>query len=282
MRQVSRIAHRARNVLRRPPPPRWRKPALWTAAMVVLLGTLGGAGWYAVVSGHVTAAEREVVALAVRSSPYLGLVVKDVLVEGRAHTPPEDVTRALEPFMGKSILTVDISGIRQNLEALSWVRTATVSRELPGTLFVRLEERQPLALWQDGDGSRILLVDQDGRTLAADDLTPYRSLPLLSGADAPLAAPALLALLQTEPGLIRHVTAASYIGHRRWNIYLDGRIEVRLPDDGAELAWHRLAVAQQADDIIDRDIDAVDLRNPQWLVVRSIDAAVPLRTGRPT
>jgi cell division protein FtsQ len=282
MRQVNRIAHRARNVLRRPPPPRWRKPTLWTAAVVVLLGTLGGAGWYAVASGHVTAAEREAVALAVRSSPYLGLVVKDVLVEGRAHTPPEDVTRALEPFMGKSILTVDISGIRQNLEALSWVRTATVSRELPGTLFVRLEERQPLALWQDGDGSRILLVDQDGRTLAADDLTPYRSLPLLSGANAPLAAPALLAMLQTEPGLIRHVTAASYIGHRRWNIYLDGRIEVRLPDDGAELAWHRLAVAQQADDIIDRDIDAVDLRNPQWLVVRSIDAAVPLRTGRPT
>ena len=67
--------------------------------------------------------------------------------------------------------------------------------------------------------------------------TPYRSLPLLSGPGAPLAAPALLGMLQAEPALIHHVTAASYIGRRRWNVYLDGRIEVRLPEDGAELAW---------------------------------------------
>ncbi len=282
MRQVNRLAHRARNVLRRPPPPRWRKPALWAAAVILVLGTLGGGAWYAVASGRVAAARQDLVALAVRSSPSLGLVVKDVLIEGREHTSRADVARALEPFMGQSILTVDIDGIRRNLDDLPWVRTATVSRELPGTLFVRLEERQPLALWQDGDSSRILLVDQDGLTLAVDDLTPYRSLPLLSGPGAPLAAPALLGMLQAEPALIHHVTAASYIGRRRWNVYLDGRIEVRLPEDGAELAWHRLAAAQQADDIIDRDIDAVDLRNPEWLVVRPIDAAAPTNSGRPS
>ncbi len=57
MRQVNRLAHRARNVLRRPPPPRWRKPALWAAAVILILGTLGGGAWYAVASGRVAAAD---------------------------------------------------------------------------------------------------------------------------------------------------------------------------------------------------------------------------------
>ena len=147
-------------------------------------------------------------------------------------------------------------------------------------VFVRLEERRPLALWQDG--LRIRLVDQAGEALTVEDLSPYRKLPLLSGQDAPGAAPGLLAMLATEPDLARHVTAASYIGDRRWNVYLDGRIEVRLPDDAAELAWHRLAVAQQTSDILDRDIDAVDLRNPEWLVVRPLDTGEPLKAGRAT
>ncbi len=280
MRQVNRLAHRARNVLRRPPPPRWRKPVLWAAAALAIVGTLGGAGWYAVASGRVAAAERRLVALAVRSSPRLGLVVSEVLIEGREHTSRPEVMRVLESSLGRSILTVDLDAIRINLEELPWVRAATVSRELPDTVFVRLEERRPLALWQDG--LRIRLVDQAGEALTVDDLSPYRNLPLLSGEDAPRAAPGLLAMVATEPDLARHVTAASFVGDRRWNIYLDGRIEVRLPDDGAELAWHRLAVAQQTSDILDRDIDAVDLRNPEWLVVRPLDAAGPLKAGRAT
>lgn len=280
MRQVNRLAHRARNVLRRPPPPRWRKPALWAAAVLALVGTLGGAGWYAVASGRVAAAERRLVELAVRSSPRLGLVVTEVLIEGREHTSRQEVMRVLESSMGKSILVVDLNAIRQNLEGLPWVRAATVSRELPGTVFVRLEERRPLALWQDG--LRIRLVDQAGEVLTVSDLSPYRALPLLSGEHAPRAAPGLLAMLASEPELARHVTAARYIGDRRWTVYLDGRIEVRLPGEAAELAWHRLAVAQQTSDILDRDIDAVDLRNPEWLVVRPLDAAEPPKAGRAT
>jgi cell division septal protein FtsQ len=57
-------------------------------------------------------------------------------------------------------------------------------------------------------------------------------------------------------------------------VYLDGRIEVRLPAAKAEAAWRRLAAEDRASRLLGRAITAVDLRNPDWLTVRIADDAV--------
>ena len=63
-----------------------------------------------------------------------------------------------------------------------------------------------------------------------------RWLPLLFGKAAPTRAEELLRLVAGEPSLAARVTGARLVGERRWDVHLDGRIEVRLPAVRPELA----------------------------------------------
>src|SRR3546814_10770851 len=63
--------------------------------------------------------------------------------------PYTTLVRALGLETGRPILAVDPAAARAALEALPWVASASVERQLPGTVYIRLTERAPLALWQD-------------------------------------------------------------------------------------------------------------------------------------
>src|SRR3546814_8255249 len=77
----------------------------------------------------------------------LGLRIEEVLVEGRARTEAEEILARLGLETGRPILAVDPEAARIALEELPWVRAASVERQLPDTLYIRLAEREPLALW---------------------------------------------------------------------------------------------------------------------------------------
>src|SRR5215470_9722746 len=90
----------------------------------------------------------------------LGLTVSDIMVEGRETTDRETILAALAAGLGTPILAVNPTRAKEQLEALPWVHHAVVERRMPGTLYVRLVERKPLALWQHG--GKIELIDRDG------------------------------------------------------------------------------------------------------------------------
>src|SRR5207248_9046113 len=107
-------------------------------------------------------------------SAGLGLVVTDIRVEGRETTDAATIMRALAAERGTPILAVSPSRAKQQLEALPWVRSAVIERRLPGTLFVRLVERHPPAVWQPGGTHE--LIDRDGAVIPVK--APRRSGPL--------------------------------------------------------------------------------------------------------
>ena len=85
--------------------------------------------------------------------------------------------------------------------------------------------------------------------------------------------------MASEPDLAARVTGARLVGERRWDVYLDGRVEVRLPAERPEAAWRRLAAEQRASGVLARAITAIDLRNPDWLTVQIPDAALEPAKG---
>jgi cell division protein FtsQ len=175
---------------------------------------------------------------------------------------------------------------KQRLEALPWVRQASVERMLPGTIMVRLSERQPMALWQRH--RQLSLIDRDGVEIAGVDLGRFTHLPVVVGDDAPQHTANLLALIATEPDLEKRVTAAVRVGGRRWNLKFDNGVDVQLPEVNAGAAWSRLAEVERDGKVLSRDIAAVDLRLPDRLVVRMVrdnnpvpaPAAKPARGGQ--
>lgn len=205
-----------------------------------------------------------------------GLKIGDVLVEGRNRVPTAAVLDALHVERGEPILTYDAEAARQRLEALPWVATATVERRLPDILYVKLTERQPFALWQQG--GKFHLVDAKGSVIATDDIVAWNHLPLVVGDGAPKAAEEFLMLLAAEPDIAKRVKAAVRVGDRRWNLTLDGDIEVRLPEENPAVALGALADMNRQGKLLEKDIRAVDLRIPDRMVVRlSPPAAERLR-----
>jgi cell division protein FtsQ len=197
----------------------------------------------------------------------LGLTVDDIQVVGRTTTDRATILAALDAQAGTPILGVSPSLAKQQLEALPWVRSAAIERRLPGTIYVRLVERQPLGVWQH-DGGKLDLIDRDGAVIPVSDLSRFAKLPSVIGGDeARHGATQLLDLLAGEPSLAAHVTAVTLVGDRRWNVRVDNLIEVLLPEDDVAGAWSRLAQLESTSRILQRDVATIDLRFPDRLVV---------------
>jgi cell division protein FtsQ len=255
----------------------WRKqrrrlrPALaggGLIAVVVLLGvllhTLGhGANW------------RERLGNATAS---LGLRVQDIIIEGRQKTPEPLLWAALGVGRGDPILSFSVAEARTRLETINWVQSATVERLLPGTILVHLTERSPIAVWQH-DG-RFALIDRDGNTVTDSDVATFAGqLPLVVGLGAPKAAAALIDALAAQPTLQGRVVAAVRVGERRWNLRMNNGTDVLLPEGAEMQALAKLVELQAAHALLDRPLQAVDLRLPDRLVVRPLPD--PSRTPPP-
>jgi cell division protein FtsQ len=209
---------------------------------------------------------REGKAHLLRDSAALGFALKVVAVEGRHWTKPAEIMKALAARPAMPIFAVDLAAAQTRLEALPWVRSAVIERRLPDTIFIRLSERRPLALWQHD--AKMVLIDRRGTVIAVKSLHRFAKLPLVVGADARRHAAPLIAMLAQEPALAARVTAAIWVGGRRWNLRLDNAIDVLLPETGTASAWSELARIERSGKVLERDIAAIDLRLPGQLVVR--------------
>jgi cell division protein FtsQ len=175
------------------------------------------------------------------------------------------------------------SRAKERLETLPWVRSAVVERRLPDTLYVRLVERKPLALWQHG--GKLELIDREGAVIPVTQLDRFVKLPMVVGESAARHAAELVDMLATEPDLASRVSAAIRVGDRRWNLRIDNAIDVLLPADAAASAWTQLARLERSSAILKRDVQVVDVRLPDRLVLR-VNPEAPKETptskkGRP-
>ncbi len=204
----------------------------------------------------------------VEGSAGMGFRLKALTVEGRNMTAREDLLGALDAEVGTPIAAIDVVKARTQVEKLPWVRSAKIERRLPDTIHMVIEERVPYALWQHGE--KYTLVDHEGH-LIVDVPDSDSRLPLIVGADAPANAAELFEALKAQPELASRVQAAVRVGARRWNIYLDayeGGISVRLPEEHMAEAWVRLAALEKEHKILQRDLEFIDLRLEDQLVVR--------------
>ena len=96
------------------------------------------------------------------------LDVDRIDVEGNDVVSTADVEAATGVGRGDRLTGVDTGKVAARVEALPWVRTASVSREWPATVRVTVTERRPVAVIGGAAGDRV--VDGAGRVLgpAAD------------------------------------------------------------------------------------------------------------------
>ncbi len=245
----------------------WSRRTILLGSAVAALAALAAAGFAlqrtGVIARGVAAVEQRVFAW----TASCGLAIGNVQVEGRGRASREAVLGAVAVARGTPLLAIDPAQAKRRLEAVPWIRSASVERRFPDTLHIRLVERQPLAFWQRQ--GKLVLIDRDGVVIPTDRLDSFGNLIVLVGPDAPAYGAALVDMIATEPDLAAHVAAAVRIGGRRWNLRLDNNVDVALPEGDPTAGWHRLAQLERSDGILERAIQAVDLRLPDRLVVRT-------------
>jgi len=252
--------------------PVWRRPQTIVLSTILAVSMLGGAATWVVKTGWGADVLSTVKWTAVKTSSELGLILEEVLVTGRGETSREDLLTALGVARGAPMLTYDFESAKVRVENLPWVRNAHIERLLPNTLAVHLIERQPIALWQNQDG--FSLIDEDGDVIISAELDQYANLIHVVGDDAPNRVGGLLELLETQPTVKAKVLAAIRVGGRRWDLLIEGGIDVRLPEDGAPEALARLAAFETESGVLGRDVKVLDLRMPDRVIVRRVPNAV--------
>lgn len=191
-----------------------------------------------------------------------GYVLESLYLEGRGRTPMADIEKAMGIKKGDPILKISLTELRQRLEQVESIKSAEVERSLPSTLYVRIIEREPVALWQHK--GQLSLVDDNGVVMRGIDIAPYKQLPLIVGEGAPTYVRELIGIMSVEPELAKRFTSATRVSGRRWNVRLAGQkgaqVEVRLPENNPEAAWKKLAQIEQKQHLLDRDVKVIDLR----------------------
>jgi cell division protein FtsQ len=209
-----------------------------------------------------------------------GLALQEVRVQGRNETAIADILTAVHANRGDAILGIDIDAVRERLEDLPWIVKAGVERQFPDQLVVSVTEAEPMALWQRSQ--KLFLVSRGGDVIETANIAKYSNLLIVVGEDAPKQAQALFDILAQTPDLRPHVTAAVLVGKRRWNIRMDNDVDVKLPEDDAAAAWKRFGDLNKQDDLLSKDISAVDMRQPDRVIVRQAHPTLPTEANQPS
>ncbi|MDA0707824.1 MAG: FtsQ-type POTRA domain-containing protein [Proteobacteria bacterium] len=77
-----------------------------------------------------------------------GLVFEEVRIKGQTRTKTDEIKNIFYEKYGQPLLDIDIKQVKNNVEQLTWVKNAMVTRKLPGALEINIIEYYPSALWQ--------------------------------------------------------------------------------------------------------------------------------------
>ncbi len=131
-----------------------------------------------------------------RSSDVFAL--EELALPEPRYVAPEEVSEVLAPYAHESLLALPLEEIRSRLEAIPYVRTASLHRGLPHSLRVELEEHEPWARVRGKEGD--WLVAADGTIL--EKLGGENG----SSAEEPSAMPLLVPAEPTQLQVGRHVS----------------------------------------------------------------------------
>ena len=194
-------------------------------------------------------------------------MVRMMAVEEASAPVAADVREVLSLDFPMSSFDLDLEELRGRVEGLDAVASASVRVRSGGVLEVQVAERVPVAVWRSGDG--LELIDGEGhRVVGLASRVERPELPLVVGLGADEAIGEALALYAASGPVRDRLRGFVRVGARRWDVVLDSDQRILLPETGALRAFHKVIALDKAQDLLAREITAVDFRIPARPVLR--------------
>ena len=202
-----------------------------------------------------------------------GFEVNSVDVRGTKHLNELKVYDQVLGERNRSMTQVDLAALRAKVMTLSWVEDARVSRQLPDRIVVDIVERTPHAVLRKPD--RLVLIDATGHELEPIAQGKTKGMLMISGPGAQAEVEGLDKLLDAAPALRPQVTAAEWVGNRRWNLTFKTGQVLALPqgDDDSAKALIEFARLDGVNRLLGGKVVAFDMRTPDRIYMRCPDCA---------
>jgi len=270
MRSLNPFRQRLPDGLRRDPAPSriaYRMNRLWlTPAFRALLRVGVPAFCIAFATGIFLASEtrREAVTEgwaelrdAVKNRPEF--LVTLLSVEGASPEVADRVRTALALPLPQSSLDLDLTAARDRVAGIDAVQDVLLRIQPGGILQAVVTEREPVVVWRGSKG--LVMLDETGHPVTEIVARADRAdLPLIAGEGADSAIPEALRILTSAGPLLPRLRGLVRVGDRRWDLVLDRDQRILLPVRDPVRALERLIALDMAQDLLSRDLRAVDLR----------------------
>ncbi len=205
----------------------------------------------------------------------VGFAISEVNVSGHKETSEIDVLGELGLDGSTSLIGFDTDAARGRLIALPWVASAEITKVYPNSLSIKISERKAFAIWQHDE--ELSLIEEDGRVIVPFAHPEFSTLPLVTGVGAEREARLLVPAIAAIPELKSRVKAQMLIAGRRWDIRLDNGVTIQLPEGDPADALSKLAQVDSATGLLSKDIELLDMRLPDRMVVRLTQEAMVVR-----
>lgn len=194
-------------------------------------------------------------------------MVHSMEITGTSEAVEKGLRGMLPVDLPASSFDIDLRLLREKVLALDAIAAVDLRIKPGGILSAVVTERVPALVWRHAGGME--LIDATGNRVASITTRELRrDLPLIAGDGADRAAYEALVLIDALGPIFPRLRGLERQGERRWDVVLDRGQRIMLPaTDPLPALKHVLALARQ-DDLLDRDVAAVDLRNSERFVVR--------------
>jgi cell division protein FtsQ len=121
----------------------------------------------------------------VKTSPRFE--VSEIVTSGAKHRSPEELAAIAGIAKGENVFSMDLDNARARLIADPWVSEASLGRQLPGTIFVRVVEREAGGIVATNDGTakaaggETYLVTREGALIKRLEAGDPTDLPIVTG-----------------------------------------------------------------------------------------------------
>jgi len=203
----------------------------------------------------------------VERMPFEIMPIRHVAIEGSfVHLSRRDIQAQLQQALSGDYFTADIEHVRQVLLTLPWVQDASIRRQWPSTLRIKVIERSAVAYWSDD-----ALLSDRGDLFRPESIDREMRIPVISGPEGlHHKVWAFLVKLHTDlSGLGLAVNELRLDERRSWSMLLSNGVELRLGRNDTERRIQRFVKVFSMQNAPNIDgIEYIDLRYPNGFAMK--------------
>ncbi len=164
-----------------------------------------------------------------------------------------------------SVYELDMDIMVEHIQTIPEIEYVSIARHPNGNLTIRIRERATVAFWKSDN--KYYPLDEMGRLIDRPISERPENLPLFIGAQ-PTDVSKIIKTINNHAILMDRVASIELVEDRRWNINLSSGTTIMLPETDIDTVLKNLAKYQQRALLLDREIERIDLRDKNRILVR--------------